>query len=49
MNLKKSFLNYCEVEKYEINQNQLELINYLEDYYKTNFKQTFFNKIFKNT
>ena len=47
MNLKKLFLNHCEVEKYEINQNQLDLINYLENYYKTNFKQNFFTKIFK--
>ena len=47
MNLKKLFLNHCEVEQYEINQNQLNLINYLENYYKTNFKQNFFTKIFK--
>ena len=47
MNLKKLFLNHCEVEQYEINQNQLDLINYLENYYKTNFKQNFFTKIFK--
>ena len=47
MNLKKKFLNHCEVEQYEINQNQLNLINYLENYYKTNFKQNFFTKIFK--
>ena len=47
MNIKKKFLNHCEVEQYEINQNQLDLINYLENYYKTNFKQNFFTKIFK--
>ena len=47
MNLKKLFLNHCEVEQYEINQNQLDLINCLENYYKTNFKQNFFSKIFK--
>ena len=47
MNLKKKFLNHCEVEQYEINQNQLNLINYLENYYKINFKQNFFTKIFK--
>ena len=47
MNLKKKFLNHCEVKQYEINQNQLDLINYLENYYKTNFKQNFFTKIFK--
>ena len=47
MNLKKLFINHCEDHQYEINQNQLDLINYLENYYKTNFKQNFFTKIFK--
>ena len=46
MNLKKLFLDHCEIKQYEINQNQLDLINYLEDYYKSNFNQTFLNKIF---
>ncbi len=48
MNLKKLFLNHCDIEQYEINKNQLDLINYLENYYKTNFKKSFFDKIFKN-
>ncbi len=47
MNLKKLFLNHCEVKQYEINQNQLDLINHLENYYKINFKQSFLDKIFK--
>ena len=46
MNLKKLFLDHCEIKQYEINQNQLDLINYLEDYYKNNFNRTFLNKIF---
>ena len=46
MNLKKLFLDHCEIKQYEINQNQLDLINYLQDYYKKNFNQTFLNKIF---
>ena len=46
MNLKKLFLDHCEIKQYEINQNQLDLINHLEDYYKSNFNQTFLNKIF---
>ncbi len=48
MNLKKLFLDHCEVEQYEINQNQLNLINNLENYYKKNFKKNLFNRIFKN-
>ena len=47
MNLKKLFLNHCEDKQYEINQNQLDIINYLKVYYTENFKQPFFNKFFK--
>tara|TARA_B100001057_G_scaffold372665_1_gene376908 strand:- start:305 stop:1351 length:1047 start_codon:yes stop_codon:yes gene_type:complete len=47
MNLKKLFLNHCKIEHYEINQDQLNLINYLEAYYKGNFNQTFLNRILK--
>ncbi|MBD1164351.1 cell division protein ZapE [Pelagibacterales bacterium SAG-MED13] len=46
MNLKKLFLDHCEEEQYEINQNQLDLINNLGHYYKSNFNQSFLNKIF---
>ncbi len=47
MNLQKLFIKHCEENKYEINQNQLEVIDNLKDYYKDNFQQNFFNKIFK--
>ena len=47
MNLKKLFLNHCKIEQYEINQDQLNLISYLETYYKSNFNQTFLNRILK--
>ena len=47
MNLKKLFLDYCEVNQYEINQNQLDVINNLKDYYTSNFNQTFLSKILK--
>ena len=47
MNLKKSFLKYCEDKQYEINQNQIGIIDSLEDYYKNNFNQSLINKIFK--
>jgi predicted ATPase len=48
MNLKKLFLNHCEVQQYEINQNQLNIINYLKIYYTENFKQSFLSNFFKN-
>ena len=47
MNLKKLFINYCEDQQYEINQNQLDIINNLQNYYKGNFNQNLFSKIFK--
>ena len=33
MNLKKSFLIHCEENNYEINQNQLQIIEILKDFY----------------
>ena len=47
MNLKKKFLDYCEKQQYEINRNQLNIINHLKIYYLDNFKQSIFNKFFK--
>ena len=47
MNLKRLFLKYCENQQYEINQNQLDIINYLKIYYSENFRHTFFTKFFK--
>ena len=47
MNLKKNFLKYCEDQQYEINQNQLDIIDYLKIYYKENFTYSFLNKYFK--
>jgi len=47
MNLNKIFLQHCENNKYEINQNQIDIINNLKDYYDDNFKQGILNKIFK--
>ena len=47
MNLKKLFINHCEDHQYEINQNQLDIINYLRIYYSENFTQSFFSKFFK--
>ena len=47
MNLYKIFLQHCEDNKYEINKNQISIINNLKDYYDDNFKQGLLNKIFK--
>ena len=47
MNLKKLFIKHCEDKNFEINQNQLDIIYNLENYYIQNFKQSLFNKIFK--
>ena len=47
MNLKKIFINHCEDRQYEINRNQLDIINYLRIYYSENFTQSFFSNFFK--
>ena len=47
MNLNKLFLNHCEDKQYEINQNQIDTINKLKDYYSSNFNQNFLKKFFK--
>ena len=47
MNLKKLFLEHCNDNKYEINQNQLGIIDNLKNFYTDNFQQNFLNKIFK--
>tara|TARA_A100000164_G_C21189338_1_gene444279 strand:+ start:273 stop:494 length:222 start_codon:yes stop_codon:yes gene_type:complete len=47
MNLKKLFLNHCEVNQYEINQDQLNIIENLKKFYLNHFYQTIISKIFK--
>ena len=44
-NLKDKFNEYCNSKNFEINQNQILVIQKLEDYYKNNFK-SFFSKLF---
>ena len=44
--LENKFIHYCDSENFEINQNQIYVINKLEDYYKKNFK-SFFSRLFK--
>ena len=47
MNLKKFFIDHCNNNKYEINQNQLHIIKHLKNYYTENFQRTFLSKILK--
>ena len=47
MNLNKLFLNHCEDKQYEINQNQIDIIDKLKDFYSSNFNQNFLKKFFK--
>ncbi len=47
MNLKESFLEYCKKKQYEINQDQLIVVENLKNYYVDNFKQNLLDKIFK--
>ena len=46
MNLKKLFLDHCDVNQYEINQDQLDIIENLKKFYLNNFYQTIITKIF---
>ena len=46
MNLKKSFRKFCEDKEYEINKNQISIIEKLNEFYNLNFKQSFIKKIF---
>ena len=46
MNLKKLFLKHCEENNYEINKQQLVIVNCLNDYYLNNFNQSFFYSFF---
>ncbi len=48
MNLRKLFLKHCEKEKFEINLNQLSVIDDLKSFYELNFNQSFLKKILKN-
>ena len=47
MNLKKFFIKHCEDKSYEINQNQLVIIDDLKNFYIENFKQNLITKFFK--
>ena len=43
----EKFLNYCNSENFEINENQIKVAKKIQDYYKKNFK-SFFSSLFYN-
>ena len=47
MNLIKSFIKHCESNQFEVNKNQLDIIEDLQNFYKENFKQSYLIKFFK--
>mgnify|MGYP001169369689 FL=1 len=47
MRLKKLFLDYCKINNFEINKNQVSLVESLNNYYKENFNQSFLKRFFK--
>ena len=48
MKLNKLFLEHCKKNKFEINKNQLEIIDNLEKFYNENYSSKFFSKLFNN-
>ena len=46
MNLSNSFLKFCEEKEYEINANQITIIEKLGKFYNQNFNKSFLKKIF---
>lgn len=49
MKLNKFFLEHCKANKFEINKNQLEVIENLENFYKENYSSELFGKLFNRT
>jgi cell division protein ZapE len=46
MNLKKLFLDYCKINRFEKNNNQLLIIEAINEFYQNNFKYNFFVNLF---
>ena len=46
MNLSKIFLNHCKKNNFEVNRNQVTLIEELNQFYNLNFDRSFLKKIF---
>ena len=47
MNFKDLFLEHCKKNKFNINQNQIKVIEQLKSYHNKNFKNSLLKKIFK--
>ena len=47
MNLKKSFLKHCEKNQFEVNKNQLDIVENLHNFYRENFNQLYLITLFK--
>ena len=48
MNLERSYLKHCKDKDLEVNENQINIVQKLTEYYNLNFKQSFIKKIFKD-
>ena len=46
MNLKKLFLNHCQIKGFEINDNQIVTIESVDDFYQKNFNYNFIKNLF---
>ena len=46
-NFEEQFIHYCKSVNFEINQNQIEVIKKLQNYYEKNFKSSFLKFFFK--
>ena len=46
MKFKKLFLNNCNNKKLEINDNQIMIMQFIDEFYKDNFKYSFFLNLF---
>ena len=48
-NLEEKFRVYCNSENLEVNQNQLNVLKKLQDYYQKNFKSFYYYFFLKNS
>ena len=46
-NLNSLFIDYCQKNNFEVNQNQIDVISIFHKFYKDNLDQSFFNFFFK--
>ena len=46
MNLKKIFLDHCKIKGFEINSNQIEIVEIINQFYQDNFNHNFFSNLF---